>query len=433
MATQHEELHAFVAAVRRRELAAVAGVLEQSAYVRDHINDPLFDFGQRALHLAANSADLVDLLLAFGADIELRSAWQNGPYTVLDNADASHARHLLSRGARLTPHVASRLGWFDELRQLVDASPAVVHERGGDGQQPLHQAQTVDIADYLLERGAGIDTPCTDHQSTPAQYALVDRTPVCLRLLERGARPDIFMAAWLGDIALADRLIDADASSLTARINRPGYTAVPPFNIYCWTLGFLLSPHEVARSKGHSDLYERLLQLSPVRVRFLDAAFSGSQARAAAALAEDPSLVSSLTDDDHGQLALAIFFDRLTAAHLMLDLGFNPAAKGTDNGTALHAACWIGDVDLVERILAMRVVPVESRDDTHGSTPLGWAAFGSVHRASETGDYPAVIERLVAAGADIHAPGNRHRHTLVDMAEGNVAVQQTIRRLAGGR
>ena len=89
-------------------------------------------------------------------------------------------------------------------------TPALVHARGGDGQQPLHEAKTVAIADFLLERGAGIDVRCIDHQSTPAQYALVDRPDVCRRLLERGATPDIFMAARLGDVALATRLLDAD-------------------------------------------------------------------------------------------------------------------------------------------------------------------------------------------------------------------------------
>ena len=64
------------------------------------------------------------------------------------------------------------------------------------------------IAEFLLDRGADIDARCIDHKSTPAQYALVDRPEVCRRLLERGATPDIFMAARLGDLALAARLID---------------------------------------------------------------------------------------------------------------------------------------------------------------------------------------------------------------------------------
>jgi hypothetical protein len=99
-----------------------------------------------------------------------------------------------------------------------------------------------------------------------------------------------------------------------------------------------------------------------------------------------------------------------------------------DGGTALHAACWVGSVTLVERLIAHGGVSLESRDPTHKSTPLGWAAFGSVHRRSRDGDYPAVIDRLVDAGADVHAPGNGEPRTLLEMARGNPVVQDALRR-----
>ena len=81
----------------------------------------------------------------------------------------------------------------------------------------------------------------------------------------------------------------------------------------------------------------------------------------------------------------------------MLRLGFDETAGGVDRGTGLHAASWTGDVEMLEPILRRGRVPVDSRDPVHLSTPLGWAAFRSVHRRAE-GDYPAVVDRLVAAG-----------------------------------
>jgi ankyrin repeat protein len=138
--------------------------------------------------------------------------------------------------------------------------------------------------------------------------------------------------------------------------------------------------------------------------------------------------VSDLPRHVHSHLAFAIFFGRFTAAELMLTLGFDPSAPGMDGGSALHAACWVGHLRLVERILARATVPVDSRDSTHGSTPLGWAAFGSVHRRAPGADYPGVIDRLVAAGADVTAPGNRDGETLLEMADTNRAVQETLRR-----
>jgi ankyrin repeat protein len=317
---------------------------------------------------------------------------------------------------------------MDDLRRLIDADPSTVHECGGDGQQPLHQAKTVEIAEYLLARGAAIDTRCIDHLSTPAQYALADRPEVCRLLLARGAAPDIFMAARLGDVALAERLIADTPASVAARINEPGYEPVPPMHIYCWTLGFGMSPHAVALEYGHSGVHDALLRHSSPTVRLLDAASRCDEARAREAIAADPSLPGSLAPGDHGQLAVAIFHGRFEGADLMLRLGFDPGAGGIDGGSALHAAAWMGHVGLVERLLARGGIGIDSRDPKHHSTPLGWAAFGSVHRRAKGGDYVGVVDRLVAAGADINVPGNGDNDTYVGMAEGNERVQQALRR-----
>jgi ankyrin repeat protein len=329
----------------------------------------------------------------------------------------------------LTPNVAARLGWLDALRAMLDADGSLVHARGGDGQQPLHEARTPAIADLLLDRGAGIDVPCVDHRSTPAQYALAERPDVCRRLLERGARPDIFMAARLGDRALAARLLDADPACAGARINHPGYEPVPPSHIYCWTLGFNLSPYEVAARSGHRDLADLLQAKSSPRVRLVNAVAAGDQAAVDAVLAEEPALLASLSREEHGYLAHAIFHQRDAAADLMLRLGFDPAAPGIDGGTALHAACWVGNAAMVARLIAHGGVPLDARDPTHLSTPLGWAAFGSVHRRAAGGDYPAVADRLVAAGADTTGPANKEGRTLLEMAQGNPAMQDALRRL----
>jgi ankyrin repeat protein len=347
---------------------------------------------------------------------------------VLDNASEDTARFLLAQGATLTPNVAARLGWLDQLRMLLNADEDLVHARGGDGQQPLHEAATVAVADFLLDRGAGVDVRCIDHKSTPAQYALADRPGVCRRLLERGATPDIFMAARLGDLPLATRLLDADPTCIAARVNEPGYAPVPPFNIYCWSIGFGLSPHDVALKFDHRAVHDLLVTRSPTRIRFMNALLIGDADAVHAVLADNPSLLASLTRQDHAQLAHALFRENFDAAELMLGLGFDPAAGGVDGGTALHAACWVGSVRMVERLLARGGVPLDARDPTHQSTPLGWAAFGSVHRRAAGADYPAVADRLVAAGADITAVGNGVGSTLVTMAQGNPIMQEALRR-----
>jgi ankyrin repeat protein len=423
---QARDVQAFRDAVTRGDVERVRGLLA-TAHVRSRVNDPMFAFGQRAAHISANNRQLLTMLIDAGADLNMKSDWENGPYTVLDRADESAARYLLERGATLTPNVAARLGWFDELQALINADASLVHARGGDGQQPLHEAKTVAIADFLLDRGAEIDTRCIDHKTTPAQYALVERPEVCRRLLERGAAPDIFMAARFGDVELATRLLDADPACVAARIHEPGYAPVPPLHTYCWTLGFGRSPHDVALAFGHRHVYDLLVARSPDRVRFINAALAADERTARAMLNDHPSLLTSLTRDDHSRLAIAIFHERVDGAEVMLRLGFDPTAPGVDGGTALHAACWVGSVRLVEQILALGRVSVEARDPTHQSTPLGWTAFGSVHRRARGADYVAVIDRLVAAGADIRALANGEGRTLVQMAQGNAAMQQALR------
>jgi hypothetical protein len=56
-------------------------------HVRARINDPMFAFGKRAAHIAARNETMLTTLIAAGADVNMKSAWENGPYTVLDKAE----------------------------------------------------------------------------------------------------------------------------------------------------------------------------------------------------------------------------------------------------------------------------------------------------------------------------------------------------------
>jgi hypothetical protein len=55
---------------------------------------------------------------------------------------------------------------------MLDADPKRVHERGGDGQTPLHFARSREVVDLLLERGADPDARDVDHRATPAKWML---------------------------------------------------------------------------------------------------------------------------------------------------------------------------------------------------------------------------------------------------------------------
>jgi ankyrin repeat protein len=396
------ELDNFKQAMRAKDVARTRRLLRRSESLRARINDPMFDFGRRAVHVASSDPALMDVLLEFGADINRRSDWENGPYTVLDDCPPDAARQLIARGATLTAHAAARLGWIDELRRLLDDDRSLVHEKGGDGQRPLHFARTPQIVDLLLERGAEIDARCVDHHSTAAQYALVERPDVCRRLLERGATPDIFMPARLGDPDLARHLIESDRSCLAARVNTAGYPPVVPFNIYCWTLGWGLSPHEVALRFGHREMYELFVAESPADVRLLEACSRADEAAARATLAEHPGLVQRLRPQDQSLLPFSMFHGRVESVRLMLSLGFDPMARGTDDGTLLHMACWHGNEDITSLLLRDHRdrIELDDRDATHDGTPLGWAVHGSLNSPHKhQGRYAAVVRMLLEAGA----------------------------------
>src|SRR5699024_4933580 len=103
---QKNELHDAMAMLHQGDTASLRKKLANSDYLRSQINAPLGGFGQRPLHMAGNRRELIDVLIEFGADPNLKSEWEKGPYSVLDNVDEPTVRHLLSRGARLTPNVA---------------------------------------------------------------------------------------------------------------------------------------------------------------------------------------------------------------------------------------------------------------------------------------------------------------------------------------
>lgn len=419
---EQQELSAMRDAVRAGDAERLRRLLANSAFLRRQVNAPLFEFGQRPLHAAASRAAVVDVLMDYGADPDLKSDWQNGPYTPLDNAaDDAAVRHLLGRGATLTPNVAARLGWIDELREMLDADPSLVHARGGDGKQPLHEAKTVEVADLLIGRGADLDARCIDHASTPAQYALVERPEVCRRLLERGAKPDVFIAARLGDAALAERLIAADAACAGARIHLDGYPAVPPNTIYCWTLGWYKSPGVVAAEAGQAQVAALIARHADPRTRLLDAVFLGDEAAARAVVAAHPDVVSTLRRHEHALLGHAAHLRMDDAFKLMLSLGFDPLEPALDGGTALHQAAWTGAVELIELLLKSREWDLETPDPTHHSTPLGWVAHGANHCRHPRADYPRSAELLIRAGARHDTPDRGSYSDLIKSVAARVA------------
>ena len=426
-ATFDDPTIALKTAILADDTAGVASLLEKFPVLKDRLNEPLPDYGFGATPLIAavhrTNREMIDLLLRSGADINGRSHWWAGSFGVLDD-DHGLADFLMARGARVDAHAAARLGMFDKLRELVAADPSVVASRGGDGQTPLHFACSVEIARFLLDHGADIDALDVDHESTPAQYMMRDRREVARYLVSRGCRTDLLMAAALGDLDLVRRLLDEDPSRIRLSVSLDHFPKKDPRAggcIYIWTLGWNKTPHVLARSAGHTEVYRLLMDRSPESLKLSLALDLGDQELFNRLLAASPDMPKSLSPAEQRKLVDAAQDCNIDAVRLMLEAGWPVDARGQHGGTALHWAAFHGHAELARLILRFNP-SLETVDFEYSGTPLDWAVHGSEHGwFRETGDYAGTVAALLKAGAKSPAT-----------IAGSPAVQAVLREFATG-
>jgi ankyrin repeat protein len=358
----------------------VRQLLAHHPEMKAQINDPIGPFDSPPI-VNCRSPQMIDVLLAAGADINAKSSWWAGGFGLLHSAGPELADYAIRRGAVVDIHAAARLGMFDRLQELIAADPELVHTRGGDGQTPLHLASTIEIAAYLLDHGADIDARDVDHESTPAQYMIDDRQEIARFLIERGCKTDILMAAALGDIELVRRHLDADPACIRMRVSNEFFPMSNPKAggaIYNWKLGSYLSPQRVARKFGHDDVYRLLMDRSPAEVKLLEACWLGDEATLEALGATHADLAGKLFPGDQRQVADAARNNETAVVRSMLKAGLPVDARGQHQATPLHWAAFHGNREMVKEILPFGP-PLEATDADFNSTPLGWALHGSEH------------------------------------------------------
>jgi hypothetical protein len=162
--------------------SAVREILDRLPELKARINEPIGPFDSPAI-VNVRSPEMLDVLLAAGADLNAKSSWWAGGFGLLHGARLELAAYAIRLGAFVDIHAAARLGLIDRARELLASDRTLVHVRGGDGQTPLHFASTIEIAAYLLDQGAEIDARDVDHESTPAQYMIDDRQEVASYLI----------------------------------------------------------------------------------------------------------------------------------------------------------------------------------------------------------------------------------------------------------
>lgn len=390
----------FKQAVDRNDSEAVRRFLQSHPLLVTRINEPWFAFDSPAIVVAAQrgNREMVDVLLQYGADINVKSSWWAGGFGVLHHPHHDLSRYLIERGANADPHAASALRMLDILQKMVAKDPEVVNQRGPDGQVPLHFANSSEVIDFLLDHGADIDKRDIDHNSSPAQYA-VNNPAKCKHLIDRGAQTDIFMACKLGDIELVHKVLQEEPQALQAQVGKGDFTAVGG-HIYEYNIGVASKPLFLAERLGHETIVEMMLSYSSVEQRFLLACMRADTETVQKVVRRHLDIVQSLPLEDQSIICDAARDRNADAVRLMLDVGFDVDARHNNHSmTALHRAAEQGDDEIV-RLLLEHGASIAILNE-FGGTPMNSCIWGSLYIQNPKGDYAAVAERLIEAGVPL--------------------------------
>ena len=392
------DFDALLTAARTGDMAAVTAMLSGG----ESPNPPEWRQGYAPLQFAAGHGDraMTTALLEAGADTEYRD--HNGERAILWAARRGQSEAvalLLEAGSppdsALDPHgqspllLASSYGGNTETATLLLANGANPNRFDHTGDTPLHLASRygqVDIVTLLLEAGANPNVIGTILLETPLHEAVERGSGAVVDLLlAAGAAVDpraddgetpLFLAAYYRNEGIVRSLVAAGADV------------------------------DVPRDDGTLPI---VAALAP-RV-------SGSSERDGTAVA---LLLAELTAHRDEALVAAAEADAGPVAIRLLELGADPSATKEAGGSALAAAAGLADPDLFRRLLAAGAdlsrfgsdallsaaaygrdvtlgeliaggIPVDSRAEVSGATPLMLAAIGG---------HVETVRFLLKAGAD---------------------------------
>ena len=273
---------AFITAVENGDIETVKNLLAGDRMLATQIDAPWFSFDAPAIVFAAASGnrELIEVLLAAGANIDVKSNWWAGGTSALQHAAGSMlsynrelAEYLIDQGATIDAHAAAGLDRSETLVELIREDSEVVNALGSDGMSPLHFAATPRIAELLLSHGADINLRDRDHNGTPAQWTIGSRPEVCQYLLEQGAEGDIILYCVTGHVERARAALQENSALLDLRIDHKvpeGYTvasshseeidAVSGGHVYAYKVGPTMPLLEVALQAKQTAIVEMLME-----------------------------------------------------------------------------------------------------------------------------------------------------------------------------
>lgn len=306
-------------------------------------------------------------------------------------------------GARTVKHAVllSQRGRVDELATLVVEIPGLV-ERGAFAARLLQTAALagqVDVVTWLLDHEADVDTPCPlpVRMVGGALELVLFATPLCAARLarqsavsallhQRGAKEDVFTAAFLGDLPLVQRQVSE--RPWLAQIADPAADALTITPIHHAVVGYQV------------PTLRTLLQYSSEPVR------TGGRALRAAAERRSREMIELLLD--HGADARTV-----GAGRWVLDRQIGPllAAAGASAGAGTggeESGDWVrisctgnkGRMDDPAFVAALLRHGARVDHRYNGATPL--------HYAVKAG-FVQTMQVLIDHGAALDAPDERGR------------------------
>jgi ankyrin repeat protein len=391
---------ALAAAIRQRDVIQVTALLDAAPELL-HAGD---ERGNQPIHWATmtRQLDMIDLLLARGADINARR--QDGARPIqLINGDyhfrgwrdvpadcpttpAQVLAHLRARGAHVDICTAASIGDLERVKTLLDQDPTLANRVSdyvgyyiGAG-SPLRNAAArghLDVVRLLLERGADPNLP--EIGIAPRGHALYaavanKHVEIVKLLLAHGAYPNPEVESSAD--ALSRAISNADQPMIDLLCSHGATRAV-----------HLLAYYGDVRTAAAVFAANPALADDPEALA--NAAGEGHETFMRLMLRYQPDLPKRLTFPAWSVGAKSRELNEILFAH-----GMNPSQPDWLGITPLHQFARKGDVEKATLFIEQGA-DLHARDEDICSTPLGWAA-----KFNQT----AMVELLLKHGARPNLP-----------------------------
>jgi ankyrin repeat protein len=142
-----------------------------------------------------------------------------------------------------------------------------------------------------------------------------------------------------------------------------------------------------------------LLERGSVQQRFVAACERADAETVRSILRDFPDIAASLPYQDQCVLGEAAWENEMEAVKVMLEAGFDPHVRCSDDSTPLHRAAFHGFSDVVK--LLLQHDPLLADRNQYSARPLDMAVYGSTHSWRQDGDFPATVEALIQAGSEV--------------------------------